>query len=220
MPIIAAVLSACDPVSERDCGIFDHPELALWQGDGAIERALFVSSSGASIDFARQAVVFNEPFLGSDGASNDEDVVCELTATVRLQTADGSLAIDTIFIQRERFLLESSDESLFIEHSVEVPAGTVAPGSFLADISVSATRLNLAPTRIEYLEADVETVEIGGQSYADVVRISSTHSVQSESVEAVTGAISEIREIVIARNFGLVAFTDDLNREFVRVPIE
>lgn len=241
VPIIAAVLSACDPESERDCGVFDHPELALWQSEDIETQAQFVSSDGTMANFERQAVVLNEAFLGADGASNDEDVICELTATVRLQSSDATLAIESIFIQRERLPLDSDDEALFIDHSIEVPSGTVLPDSFLADISVARTRINLAPSRIEYVVAEVEEpvegetetetdtetdpdalemVVIGGQTYEDVVRIGSTLAPADDDTTQGAGPISSIREVVVARNFGIVAFTDDQNREFVRVPTQ
>ncbi len=237
VPIIAVVLSACDSVSERECGVFDHPELALWQSDNNGAQALFMSEDGTTVNFDVMPVVLNEPFLGSDGSSNDEDVICDLTATVRLQSTDGTVAIDSLYIQRERLLLPSADESLFIDHSTEVPVGTVLPGNFLADISVALPRINFAPSRIVYLEADdtteetgsedtdtedtdtevLLTQEIGGQTYEDVVRVDAANLI-TDQPDTETGAIRQITQIAVARDFGIVAFTDDLEREFVRVP--
>lgn len=222
--VAAGVLVGCNPVSERECGVFDHPELALWQADTGESNVSFMSSDGTTIDFVRQAVVLNTPFLGSDGSSNDEDVVCELSASVRYQATDSALAITSVYLQDEKLLLDSADEALYSDHLVEEPAGTELAGSYLADISVNLTRVNFDPDRVQYLEEDVTSEEIGGLSYEDVIRIgaldiSAVTTVADPDVD--TGlnasAVLGIVQVVIARNAGLVAFSDSQDREFVRV---
>lgn len=219
LPVIALMLAGCDPVSERDCNIFDHPDLSQWQSDTTESTVRYMSSAGTIMDFERQLPVLNEPFLGSDGSSNDEDVTCELTASIRLEATDDSLVITSVYVQQEQLLLNSADESLLIDHILEAPAGTELTGNYLADISIGVTRVTVDPTRVIYLEPDQETEEIGGQSYEDVIRINSidvSPGIDDESGES----IDQIMQIVIAREFGVVAFTDAENREFVRVPLE
>lgn len=219
LPVIALALVGCDPVSERDCDVFDHPDLALWQADTTESTVQFMNSEGAVMDFVRQTPLLNEPFLGTDGSSNDEDVNCELTARIRLQASDSALAITSIYLQQEQLLLDSEDEALLIDHVVEAPVGTELVGNYLADISVDRTRTTLDATRVVYLEEDQETEEIGGQSYEDVIRINAvdlTPGIADERGES----IDQIKQIVIAREFGIVAFTDANDSEFVRVPLE
>ena len=240
MSIIAIVLAGCDAVSERDCGVFDHPELALFQANTGADQLQFMSAEGIIRNFSQAPVVLNTPFRGTDGSSNDEDVICELTATIRLQATDNSLAIDVNYLQQERFLLEPTDESLFVDPLVEVPVGNELIGGFLADISVSAERIDVNPGQVIYLEAEesddedsdddeqstddaqgtedeVLTEEIGGQVYEDVVRINALELTGTEEEEV---SIDEIQQIVLAREFGVVAFTDSEGQEFARVPLQ
>ncbi|MFK8080785.1 MAG: hypothetical protein AB8B97_10920 [Granulosicoccus sp.] len=217
LPLITLVLTGCDPVSERDCGVFDHPDLSQWQADLTESTVTYMSSDGVTLEFTRQAPVLNTPFTGSDGASNDEDVVCQLSASIRLLADDGSLALTSIYLQREQFRLESSDEALLVNHLVEAPAGVELNGDYLADISDDRVRSNPNPLRVIYLESDVETEEIGGQAYADVVRINAIDLDQGSETDP-GRSIDHIKQIVIAREFGIVAFTDDEDREFVRIP--
>lgn len=210
------VLTACDAVSERDCGVFDHPEFALWQPDSLGTQVQFMSDDGTTINFTRQAVVFNEPFLGADGASNDEDVICELTARVSLRADDESLAITSTYVQLEQLLLPSESESLIVRHTLETPVGSVLSGSFVADISVNAGRSLSNNGLVTYLEEDVLTEEIGGFAYEDVIRIDAFDF--TPDVDAPEGeSIDVIQQIVMAQNFGVVAFTDNEGREFVRI---
>jgi len=221
LPLFAIVLTACDPVSERECGVFDHPELTSWQADTSEATVQFMTDDGITLDFIRQTPLLNTPFLGADGASNDEDVVCELTAQIRLQATDNSLAMTSIYEQQENSLLESEDESLFFDILVESPVGRELVGTYLADISIKAERVISDPVRVIYLVPDEESGEvapevIGGQSYEDVIRINSVDS--SPGVEDERGeAIDIVQQIVIAREFGIVAFTDAADRVFVRV---
>lgn len=215
-PVLAMVLTACDAVSERDCGVFDHPEFVLWQPDSLGTQVQFMSGDGTTINFTRQAVVFNEPFLGTDGASNDEDVVCELSAQVSLRADDESLTFTSTYLQLEQLLLPSESESLIVRHTLEAPVGTVLSGSFVADISVNAGRSLSNNGLVIYLEDDVLTEEIGGFAYEDVIRINAIDL--TPDVEAPEGeSIDVIQQIVMAQNFGIVAFTDDEGREFVRI---
>ena len=214
------LLSACDPVSERDCGVFDHPDLAQWQADTTQGVAAYMNSAGQTIRFTREAVVLNEPFLGTDGASNDEDVVCNLQARVRLVAADNSLAITSVYTQPEALLLPSSDEPLVVNHVIEKPVGIELDATFSADISIDQTRLNIDPTRVIYLEEGQLTEEIGGQAYEDVVRINTQTTASNElPAQALPSDAGDVAQIVIARQFGIVAFSlvDDLaeNNEFV-----
>ncbi|MFK7993356.1 MAG: hypothetical protein AB8B87_04405 [Granulosicoccus sp.] len=219
LPAIAFILTACDAVSERDCEIFDHPEFSQWQSDATEGTVTFMRSDGTMMNFVRQKPVLNSPFLGTDGSSNDEDVVCGLTARVRLEASDGTLALTSIYTQQEQLLLDSADEALLIDHRVEAPAGTELVGSYLADISIERTRASTDPLRVIYLDAELEFEEIGGQSYEDVVRVNSV-DLTPDSVEEPGESINHIAQIVIARQFGIVAFTDAEDREFVRVPQE
>ena len=217
LPVIAVIITACDPVSERECGVFNHPEFALWQPDSLGEQLQIMSEDGSIINFARQPVVFNEPFLGADGASNDEDVLCELTATVRLQAVDNSIAIVSTYIQLEQLLVPDDLESLLVNHTVEAPVGTELAGGFGADISVANVRSIFDADRVIYLEPDVLTEELGGQSYVDVIRINAIDLTPGvDSVEA--ESIDVVQQIVMAQNFGVIAFTDDEGQEFVRIP--
>jgi len=217
LSLIASLLAACNPVSERECGRFDHPDYALWQAESRTGQVQFLNSEGASIDMVRQAVVVNMPFLGTDGASNDEDVQCNLTATVRWQASDNSLAITSIYTQEEKLLLPSEDEELLIDHQVEVPAGNVLLGGYRADISNDGSRNNFPSEQVTYLEDGVETEEIGGQAYEDVIRIDALALSVVDDIEQGL-AIDHVQQIVIAREFGLIAFTDADGQEFVRVP--
>jgi len=185
-----------------------------------------MNSEGTQIDFVRQSVVLNEPFTGADGASNDEDVICELEARSRMQSADNTLAFTSIFIQQEQSLLESADEALLFDLVVESPAGTELTGGFLADISDDRIRSNPEPSRVIYLDEDQETEEIGGQAYEDVIRINSVdRSPGSVDLDPDTGmelikSVDIIDQVVIAREFGIVAFTRANGLEYVRVPLE
>ncbi|MFK7858412.1 MAG: hypothetical protein AB8B64_06320 [Granulosicoccus sp.] len=219
LPVIALILAGCDPVSERECDVFDHPDLAQWQADTTEATVRYMSTDGTIMDFNRQAPVLNMPFIGSDGSSNDEDVICELSARIRLLATDNTLALTSIYEQQEQLLLESEDEALLINHLVEAPAGTELVGSFLADISDDRTRFNINPLLVIYLDADVDSEEIGGQSYEDVIRVNTFDPSPGSAVEP-GKAIDHIKQIVVAREFGIVAFTDVDDREFVRVPIE
>jgi len=210
---IACLISACDPVSERECGVFDHPDFNTWQSDSAAGSVQFMSDMGTSIVFEREAVVINEPFLGSDTSSNDEDVICLLTATVRLQSSTDNLAIETTYFQLENSKLDSDEESLRVDHVVESPIDTPLDGGYLADISVSAARANINAGRVEYLESMEDQEEIGGVSYTDVVKITGLDTSPDTDDEA----IDVIQRITMAREFGIVAFTDANDVQFVRV---
>ena len=217
LPFIALMLSACDSVSERECGVFDHPEFGLWQPDSSGAQVQFMNEEGTTIDFARQPVELNEPFLGADGASNDEDVLCQLTATVRLQATDNSLAIVSTYIQLEQLLLPAELETLLVNHTVEAPVGTELAGGFGADISINAERSVFDADRVIYLDPDVLAEDIGGQAYQDVIRINAIDLTPgSDSLEG--EAIDVVQQIVMALSFGVIAFTDDEGREFVRIP--
>ena len=61
------------------------------------------------------------------------------------------------------------------------------------------------------------TEEIGGQVYEDVVRINALELTGTEEEEV---SIDEIQQIVLAREFGVVAFTDSEGQEFARVPLQ
>ena len=239
-PVAAVILAACNPVSERECGVFDHPEFSQWQSQDLPAQVSFMNDAGATINFTREPVVLNEPFLGTDGASNDEDVVCNLEARVRLLASDNTLAITSIFIQPEALLLDSDQEPLRVDHVIEAPVGATLDGDFPADISIGRPRFNLDATRVTYLEEEetedaseetdapetsdtqepeemtVLSEEIGGQSYDDVVRIDSAVPLP-EPLQDGTLPIG-IRQIVLARDFGVVAFTDNNDSEIVRLP--
>ena len=216
--LIALTLSACDPMSERECGVFDHPDLTTWQADTGLGQMQYMNSTGIVMNFVRQPVVLNEPFEASDGSSNDEDVICQLTATVTLQATDNSLQLSARYLQQERFLLRSDQESLFIDFDLEAPIGTPLSGTFLADISTDEDiRIEDSSDRVEYLETQQSTEEIGGQSYVDVIRINAV-GFDSDELEPGTQAIEHVQQIVLAREFGVVAFTDADGSEFVRVP--
>ena len=216
--LVALSLTACDAVSERECGVFDHPDLAAWQADTGAGEMLYMNEEGTMLSFSRQAVVLNEPFLGTDGASNDEDVVCQLTATITMQAADSSLQISALYLQQERTLLPVTDESLFIDFDLEAPVGTPLSGTFLADITTDEDiRVVNSSDRVTYLETQESTEVIGGQSYVDVVRINAIDSATDET-EIGTQSIDFVQQIVIAREFGVVAFTDAEGMEFVFVP--
>ena len=234
LSIIAIVLAGCDAVSERECGVFDHPDLAVFQANTGADQLQFMSAEGIIRNFSQAPVVLNTPFRGTDGSSNDEDVICELTATIRLQATDNSLAIDVNYLQQERLLLEPTDESLFVDPLVEVPAGNELIGGFLADISVSAERTDVNPGQVIFLEPEesdeeedtedeelaqdeVLTEEIGGQVYEDVIRINALELTGTDEGEV---SIDEIQQIVLAREFGVVAFTDSEGQEFARVPLQ
>ena len=234
LSIIAIVLAGCDAVSERECGVFDHPDLAVFQANTGADQLQFMSAEGIIRNFSQAPVVLNTPFRGTDGSSNDEDVICELTATIRLQATDNSLAINVNYLQQERLLLEPTDESLFVDPLVEVPAGNELIGGFLADISVSVERTDVNPGQVIFLEPeesdeeeDIEdeelaqdevlTEEIGGQVYEDVIRINALELTGTDEEEV---SIDEIQQIVLAREFGVVAFTDSEGQEFARVPLQ
>lgn len=217
LPLVAMILAACDPVSERECGVFSHPELSLWQPDSLGSQVQFMSEDGTTMNFNRQAALLNEPFLGTDGASNDEDVVCELTALVRLQAVDDSLVISSSYIQLEQLLLPGDAETLLVNHTLDAPAGTELTGGFAADISVNVDRTLFDAGRVIYLEEDVLTEEIGGFSYEDVIRINAVDL--TPGVDTAEGeSVDVIEQIVMAQGFGVIAFTDDEGREFVRIP--
>lgn len=215
-PVIAVLLAACNPVSERACGVFDHPEFALWQPDSLNTQVQFMSEDGTTTEFTRQPVVLNEPFLGSDGASNDEDVICELSAQVRLLATDNSMAITSTYIQLEKLLLPATNETLLVNHTLEAPVGTELTGSFGADISVNNERIIFDADSVIYLEEDILTEEVGGYSYEDVIRINAIDltpgfdTLEGESIDV-------IQQLVMAQNFGVIAYTDDEGREFVRI---
>lgn len=261
LPIVALILSACDNVSERECGVFDHPDLSVWESTLGATTVQFMNEEGISIDFTRSAVTFNEPFLGSDGSSNDEDVICQLNATIRYESNDSSLAISSVYIQNERSLLQSADEILAVDHVIEAPANDTLSGSFLADISVDSdavssedsteedediinTRIIFSAGRVLYLDSQADTEVVGGISYQDVVRVNApdilfvvetnddgeTETSILDTREPSAGADSEagsepaiglasdtVRQVVIGRQAGLVAFTDGEGREFVRI---
>lgn len=263
LPIVALILTACDNVSERECGVFDHPDLSAWESILGATTVQFMNDEGISIDFTRSAVTFNEPFLGSDGSSNDEDVICQLNATIRYESNANNLAISSVYIQNERSLLESADEILAVDHVVEAPASNILEGSFLADISIDSdavssadsteeeeeddiisTRITFSASRILYLDSQADTEVVGGIAYQDVVRVNapdilfveqtnddgdtetvildtrepSTDSDTQPSVEPEIVLASEaVRQVVIGRQAGLIAFTDGEGREFVRI---
>ncbi len=261
LPIVALILSACDNVSERECGVFDHPDLSAWESTLGATNVQFMSEEGITVDFARSAVTFNEPFLGTDGSSNDEDVTCQLNATFRYESSDNGLAISSVYIQSERSLLESADEILAVDHVIEAPANDILDGSFLADISVDSdaissedrdedddevvnTRFILSASRILYLDSQADMEVVGGVSYQDVVRINApgiffveetndegeTETVISDTreptpdsetedgAEAIVELASDtVRQVVVGRLAGLIAFTDGEGREFVRI---
>ena len=214
LSMIAIILAGCDSVSERDCGVFDHPDLMLWQSDFTESQVQFMSADGSIRDFTMQAVVFNDPFRGTDGSRNDEDVVCELTASFSMRASDDSLAITTNYLQQELLVFDSDDETLLVNFEVEAPVGTELTGDYLADVTVGVTRLIVNPTRVVYLETEQSTEVIGGQSYVDVVRIDALEEVSTDEQGA---SIDEIQQIVIAREFGVVAFTDGQGQEFARL---
>lgn len=229
LSVLCLALTGCDAVSERDCGVFDHPDLLTWQSDTAAGSVTFMSDDGTMINFVRDAVVTNEPFLGTDGASNDEDVLCELTAQVRMEATDGSMAIVTTYEQLEFLLLPAEDESLVVDHRIEVPVATELAGDFPADISITATRVIFDSERVTYLEDDVTSEEIGGQSYEDVVRIDASEADPEanpaadsednlEADNSVDFAINHITQIVMAHEFGIVAFIDANDQLFARIP--
>lgn len=256
LPILALILSACDNVSERECGVFDHPDLSVWESTLGATTVQFMNDEGTTIDFTRNAVTFNEPFVGSDGSSNDEDVVCQLSATIRYESNDNNLAISSVYVQSERTLLESADEILAADHVIEAPANEILNGSFLADISVDSdvietdddsvfsTRIIFSASRVMYLETEADFEVVGGISYQDVVRVNapdilfveetneegetetvivdsrvpSTDSATEAGSEPVIGLASDtVRQVVIGRQAGLIAFTDGEGREFVRI---
>lgn len=250
LPAVALMLSACDPVSERECGIFDHPDLEVWEANLGASSVLFMNEEGTSINFTRSAVELNEPFLGSDGSSNDEDVICLLSASIRYVADDSSLAISSVYLQNERFLLESADEILAVNHVIEAPADTTLEGSYLADISVDSTRTILSSSRILYLETEDDTEVVGGIAYQDVVRVNApgflfvgqendegetetvvvdtraTETDENSDQTADNGTVSEaavvvasdvVRQVVLGRQAGLIAFTDEDGNEFVRI---
>ena len=217
LPVIAVMLSACEQESERECGVFNSPELALFQPDTLGTQAQFISEDGSTINFERQPVVLNEPFEAVDGSANDEDVVCELTASVRLQATDNSIAIISTYIQLEQLLLPVDLEPLLVSNTIEAPVGNLLAGDFPADVSVGIERTIFDADRVIFLEPGVLTEEIGGQSYEDVIRINAidlTPDVDTPEGES----IDVIQQIVIAQQFGVVAFTDDEGREFVLIP--
>lgn len=210
-------ISACDPVSERECDVFDHPGLGQWQQDSAnTGNVQFMSDAGVTIDFERETVVINEPFLGSDSASNDSDVTCLLTANVRLRSDNERLAINAIYTQLEQSQLDSDEETLLIDLRLENPLGTELVGGYTADISIDIDRTILNISQVEYLESPEDQEEIGGVSYTDVVRI--TGADLSPGADDPRGeAINLLTQIIIAREFGVVAFTDTDDVQFVRV---
>lgn len=214
---LCLVLTACDAVSERNCGVFDHPDLLTWQADTDAGSVTFMSEDGTMIDFMRDAVVRNEPFLGSDGASNDEDVLCELTAEVRLESTDGSLAIVTTYEQLEFLLLPTEDESLLVDHRIEAPVGSELIGDFPADISITTTRIIFNSDRVTYLDEDVTSEVIGGQAYEDVVRIDAAEA-DPEADPDINFSIDQITQIIMGQEFGVVGFIDDDNQLFARIP--
>lgn len=233
LSVLCLALTGCDAVSERDCGVFDHPDLLTWQSDTAAGSVTFMSEDGTMINFVRDAVVTNEPFLGTDGASNDEDVLCELTAQVRMEATDGSLAIVTTYEQLEFLLLPTEEESLLVDHRIEVPVATELAGDFPADISITTTRVIFDSERVTYLEDGVTSEEIGGQSYEDVVRIDASEAdpetnldtnldtnpeTNPETNDSVDFAINHITQIVMALEFGVVAFIDANDQLFARIP--
>lgn len=213
---LVGLISACDPVSERDCGVFDHPALAAWQADTAAGSVQFMSEDGSTIDFQREAVVLNEPFLGSDSASNDSDVTCQLRALVRLQSDNSDLVINVIYTQLEKSKLDSDEETLWVDHILEQPIGAELAGSYMADISIDIARVNFNPSLVEYLENPEDQEEIGGVSYTDVVKITGI-DLSPGSDDPGGESIDVIKRITIAREFGVVAFTDATDEQFVRV---
>ena len=111
-------------------------------------------------------------------------------------------------------MFDSDDETLLVNFEVEAPVGTELTGDYLADVTVGVTRLIVNPTRVVYLETEQSTEVIGGQSYVDVVRIDALEEVSTDEQGA---SIDEIQQIVIAREFGVVAFTDGQGQEFARL---
>ena len=139
IPLVAIIVAGCDPVSQRDCGVFDHPDLIQWQANQSASVVSFMSEDGSMISFQRDVPVLNEPFLGEDESANNEDVVCTLEASVRYTATDSSLTITSVFQQLERLLIESVDENLYIDHIVETPISTELAGNYLADICLLYT---------------------------------------------------------------------------------
>lgn len=173
LPFIAVVLTACDDESERDCVAFNHPALNAWQPERGEATLTYTNPEGLSKVFNRQAIVLNEPFLKIDGSSNDEDVLCELTATVRMQATDNTLAITATYTQEEQFQLDEEDEILLLNHRVESLIDNELSelvGNYPVDISENRTRININPARIEYLEPE-QITQFNGQAYDEAVRI-------------------------------------------------
>lgn len=204
---LAVLISVCDHLSERDCGSFDHPDLTLWQADSDAAMVRYMSDDGATIAFNRSAIVLNEPFRGSGTAESSSRVTCGLTATVDMAATDSSLAISTQYRQGERLNIASEDEELVVDYRIEAPVGSRLVGGYYADLSDDRVR-DHASNRVVIEDIKV----IGGQSYDDVISIDAVDLGREDQ------SFNVVRQIVMARTFGVVAFTDDEGKTFVRIP--
>ncbi len=214
MATTSVFLYACDPsAKERDCGVFDHPQLSTWQADQTAGTVQFSSDDGSINTFDRSAMVLNEPFVGSNSAQSSDEVTCFLTATSKLVAQDGELAINSQYLQIEQFDLDPADERLELQASIESPVGTRLTGGFDAGLGGPNDQNTTSPSNnVEF----IGDVTIGGVAYENVMHIDAFGGIVEPI--SVAPAATRISRLTYAHEFGLVSFVDANGKLFVRMP--
>lgn len=210
--ITCLILSSCDPTSTRMCAVFSHPEFSSWNKDveGIVQ---FGSADGQTVEFTSSRTILNEPYTGSGVSSKSSDVVCNLTATVEYDSDALGISLLQVYTQYETVQQEPENEVLAIVSSLKKPTGERLTGRFVAGLSGENHRSN--PPR-EGIVSYIDSIEIGGQVYQDVVQIDAV-DFNKDGLDIPDASINVIKQLVYAKSVGLLSFTAASDISYVRV---